>query len=157
MGLALSLAVQYIIKPPSIPSRYDFRRWVRASLNAEWQSVEITLRIVDLTEAQYLNKTYRYKDYATNVLTFCFDEDEILMPSSDKILRGDIVLCASVVEEEAKQQNKKLFAHYAHLVIHGVLHLQGYDHVLEPDAAIMEALEIAILERQGFANPYHSL
>lgn len=157
MSLALSLAVQYIIKPPSIPSRYDFRRWVRASLAADWQSVEITLRIVDLAEAQYLNKTYRDKDYATNVLTFCFDEDEILIPSSDKMLRGDIVLCASVIEKETKQQNKKLFAHYAHLVVHGVLHLQGYDHVLEPDATTMESLEIAILEQQGFANPYLSL
>lgn len=157
MSAALSLAVQYIIKPHSIPSRYDFRRWVRAALNADWSVAEITLRIVDVAEGQYLNKTYRHKDYATNVLTFCFDENEVLTPSSDDILRGDIVLCAAIVEEEAKQQNKKLFAHYAHLVVHGVLHLQGYDHVLAQDADKMEVLEIAILEEQGFANPYHSL
>lgn len=151
----LSLSVQYIVKPKSIPSRHHFRRWVKAALNNACPAAEITLRIVDYEEAQGLNQTYRHKEYATNVLTFDFNEN-----ISDRVNRpvfGDIVLCASVIEEEADKQNKPLFSHYAHLVVHGVLHLQGYDHLQEKDAHVMENLEIDILQRYKIANPYLSL
>jgi probable rRNA maturation factor len=155
MSSTLSLSVQYIIKPKNIPSRHDFRRWVKAALLKDCPPVVLTLRIVDHDEALNLNQTYRHKCYATNVLTFSF-EDELLQGEQMPLL-GDIVLCGPVIEQEALTQNKPLFAHYAHLVVHGVLHLQGYDHGLESEAKVMESLEKDILRKQGFANPYQSL
>lgn len=155
MTTALSLSVQYIIKPLDIPSRYDFRRWVKAALRQNGSAAEITVRIVDHDEALMLNQTYRQKAYATNVLTFNFDDAMPLLPGMP--LLGDIVLCAPVIEQEAREQKKSFVAHYAHLVVHGVLHLQGYDHLVALDAEVMEALEIDILQQQGFANPYDSL
>jgi len=141
-----SLAVQYATEdadPQNLPTRHQFRRWVKSALE---QKAELTIRIVDELEGRTLNHDYRGKDYATNVLTFVYDDTEPLS--------GDIVLCASVVEREAHQQHKKLLAHYAHLTVHGVLHLQGYDHVKEDEAAIMEQKESAILAKLGFDNPY---
>lgn len=146
MQKSFSLAVQYAaedVVPANLPSRPQFRRWVSSALE---QAAEITLRIVDEWEGRTLNHDYRGKDYATNVLTFVYDDTEPLS--------GDIVLCAAVVEREAQQQQKKLLAHYAHLTVHGVLHLQGYDHVNDDEAAIMEQKEIALLEKMGFNNPY---
>lgn len=161
MSWSLSLTVQYAIKPSCVPNRYDFRRWVKAALilsEAEKRDLtaEITLRIVGIDEGYFLNQTYRQKAYATNVLTFGFESEDLLLPLSPA-LSGDIVLCAPVIEREAQEQNKTIEAHYAHLVVHGMLHLQGYDHVIARDAEEMEALEIDILQRQGFANPYRSL
>ena len=141
----LALTVQYAIKPPGIPTRHQFRKWVLAALNTY---AEITVRIVDAEEGQSLNRDYRAKDYPTNVLTF---------PLNDEPLMGDIVLCAPVVEKEAREQNKSLEAHYAHLTIHGVLHLQGYDHENEQDAEEMEAIETQIITNLGYADPYHIL
>jgi probable rRNA maturation factor len=140
----LSLATQYAIGPESIPTRHQFRRWVLAALR---QNAEIALRIVDTDEGRELNHTYRGKDYATNVLTF---------PLHDDPLMGDIILCAPVVAREATEQNKTLEAHYAHLTVHGVLHLQGYDHETDEDAGLMEALEVQIVTKLGYPDPYRT-
>lgn len=141
---AFSLAVQYASEADAIPARQQFRRWVAAALLSP---AHITLRIVDADEGRMLNRDYRDKDYATNVLTFAYGEE-------DGVLAGDIVLCAPLVEREAHEQGKALRAHYAHLTVHGVLHMQGYDHETEPEAREMEALEVEILRRLRFNNPY---
>ena len=138
----LSLATQYAARPDSVPTRHQFRRWVRAALQ---QDAEIALRIVDAEEGRALNAAYRGKDYATNVLTF---------PLHDDPLMGDIVLCAPVVEKEAAEQGKSLEAHYAHLTVHGVLHLMGHDHENDADATEMEALETHIVTKLGYPDPY---
>lgn len=110
------------------------------------QPAEITLRLVDENEGRELNRDFRDKDYATNVLTFVYDDTEPLS--------GDIVLCAPIVNREAEQQCKNRIAHYAHLVIHGILHLQGYDHIEDADAIEMERLETQILNKLGYHDPY---
>lgn len=138
------LAVQYVSRDSeTLPTRQQFRRWVRAGLT---QQAEVVIRIVGRMEGQQLNRQFRGKDYATNVLTFTDHDVQPLM--------GDIVLCAPVILEEAQQQRKQLSAHYAHLTIHGILHLQGYDHLIESDATAMERLESQILSRFGYRNPY---
>lgn len=143
----LSLAVQYTIEDPDFPSRAPLRRWISAALERD---AAITLRIVDAKEGRDLNLTYRKKNYATNVLTFVYGE------SLDGVLSGDIVLCAPIVAKEARRQRKALLHHYAHLVIHGTLHLQGYDHETHAEAEVMERREIALLERMKIANPYRA-
>jgi len=125
--------------------RPTLARWVKAALFADG---ELTLRFVDAEEGRALNRTYRSKDYATNVLTFAYAETE------DDPVSGDIVLCCAIVETEAREQNKPLEAHYAHLIVHGVLHAQGYDHEDEDEAEEMEALETELLAALGFPNPY---
>lgn len=142
----LHLAVQYAVRSDRFPDRHRFRRWVRAALERD---ADITLRIVGETEGRALNREYRGRDYATNVLTFPYGENALGLA-----LSGDVVLCAPVLVEEAHEQGKDLIAHCAHLVIHGVLHLQGYDHERARAAKIMEAREIQILARFGFDNPY---
>jgi probable rRNA maturation factor len=145
---SFSLTVQYAAgnaAPANLPTRSQFRRWVKSAVE---QQAEITIRIVGAPEGRALNHDYRGKDYATNVLTFVYDE----MNS----LSADIVLCAEVVEQEAQRQRKEVLAHYAHLTVHGVLHAQGYDHMEDDAAAIMEQKEIAILARLGFVNPYEN-
>lgn len=139
----LSLAVQYALKPETVPTRQQFRKWALAALERD---AEITLRIVDAEEGRTLNRTYRHKDYATNVLTFPLMQEPLLL--------GDIVLCAPVVEREAAEQGITPEAHYAHLTVHGVLHMQGYDHENDADAAVMEALETQIVTKLGYADPY---
>ena len=138
----LALAVQYASTSPTLPTRAQLRKWVLAALR---ENAEITLRIVDAAEGQALNRDYRGKDYATNVLTF---------PLHDEPLMGDIVLCAPIVAKEAAEQGKTIEAHTAHLVVHGVLHLQGYDHENDDDATEMEALETQIVIDLGYADPY---
>ena len=146
-GPALSLAVQYASAAHNLPTRPQIRRWIRSALT---HAAEITVRIVDEEEARALNRDYRDKDYATNVLTFEYGETAL------DVLSGDIVICAAVVEKEAAEQSKRLTDHYAHLIIHGALHLQGFDHEADADAAIMETREAAILKRFGITNPYLS-
>ena len=141
----LSLAVQYATDHQWVPSRTQFRRWIFAALERD---AIVTLRIVDAKEGCELNRAYRKKDYATNVLTFVYGE------SADGTLSGDIVLCAPVVAKEAHAQRKELKHHYAHLVIHGALHLQGYDHEKPADADVMEQREVTLLARMKIANPY---
>ena len=144
----LSLSVQYAVKPEEAPTGARFRRWVAAALRKD---AEITLRLVGEDEGRTLNRDYRGKDYATNVLTFVYDDD---FPGGSLPLTGDIVLCAPVVAHEAAQQGKSVEAHYAHLTVHGVLHLQGYDHEADEEARIMEALETQVVTKLGYADPY---
>jgi len=147
-----SLSVQYASGAGELPSRAQIRRWVAAALE---QPAEITVRIVDAEEAQALNQDYRDKAYVPNVLTFEYGEigqDE----SGRGVLGGDVVICAPVVEREAREQGKPVKHHYAHLTIHGVLHLQGYDHIDPAEAEIMESREIAILKQFHLPNPYLS-
>lgn len=126
--------------------RHAVQRWIRHSLA---RNAEITVRIVDRTEAQQLNRDYRHKDYATNVLTFDYQNEPTVC--------ADLVLCAPVVVEEAVAQGKNLQAHYAHLIVHGTLHAQGWDHETSiEDAEAMEEREIAILAQLGWGNPYLS-
>jgi probable rRNA maturation factor len=148
----LSLSVQYPDPrlKTSLP-RPLLRRWVKAAL---FGPTELTLRFVDKTEGQTLNRDYRGKDYATNVLTFAYSEDEDETNNPDNIIRADIILCTDVLLQEAENQGKTLLAHSAHLIVHGVLHAQGYDHETETEALEMETLEIEILAHLGHANPY---
>lgn len=110
---------------------------------------ELTIRFVDAEEGRTLNRNYRGKDYATNVLTFAYTEDD-----DDAVTQADIILCTDVLQREAAEQGKPVETHTAHLVVHGVLHAQGYDHEAEEEAAEMEGLEIEILITLGYANPY---
>ncbi len=139
----LSLSVQYASNAKVVPTRQQFRRWVKAALE---QDVQIALRIVDEIEGRALNQSYRGKDYATNVLTFVYDDTDPLY--------GDVVICAPVVEREAREQGKDLLAHYAHLTLHAALHLQGYDHENARDAEEMEALETALMLKLRYPAPY---
>ena len=123
--------------------RHTVTRWLRAALQSD---AELTVRIVDTAEGRALNRDYRHKDYATNVLTFDY--------AQEPIVSADLVLCAPVVAQEAKEQHKTLEEHYAHLLIHGALHAQGWDHALDEDAQVMELRESEIMARLGFANPY---
>jgi probable rRNA maturation factor len=140
---SLDLAVQYASTLTNLPSIIQFRKWAKAAIRI---NTEVTIRMVDEAEGRTLNKTYRDKDYATNVLTFPLSEEPQLM--------GDIIICAPVVAAEAIAQNKPLEAHYAHLTVHGILHLHGYDHEIEAQAELMESLETAIVTKLGYANPY---
>ncbi|GLR13872.1 rRNA maturation RNase YbeY [Chitinimonas viridis] len=151
---SLDLAVQYGVRPKGTPGKKLLRLWAAAALEAGLDA-SLTLRVVDEAEGRALNRDYRSKDYATNVLSFAFNEGEA-MPGMDDIMMGDLVLCAPVVEREALEQGKTLEAHWAHLVVHGVLHLQGYDHMDEVEAEAMEALETAILQSLGYPDPYLS-
>jgi probable rRNA maturation factor len=124
--------------------RHKVTRWIRHALQSD---AEITVRIVDAQEGQALNRDYRKKDYATNVLTFDY--------TMEPVVTADLVLCAPVVAQEAKEQGKTLQAHYAHLLVHGALHAQGWDHESsEEDAQVMELREVEIMARLGFENPY---
>ena len=140
---SIDLTVQYATRSRLVPAPEQFGIWVRAAMRGD---ARITLRIVGETEGRALNRDYRGKDYATNVLTFVLDEGP---PRA-----GDLALCAPVVSREARNQGKDVTAHYAHLTVHGVLHLQGYEHEREADAVAMEALETRILRRLGFPDPY---
>lgn len=139
----ISLSVQYASKAKKVPTRQQFRRWMKCALE---QDVQMALRIVDELEGRALNLSFRNKDYATNVLTFVYND---IAP-----LYGDVVICAPVVEREAKEQGKDLFAHYAHLAIHAVLHLQGYDHENKQEALKMEARETALMLKLRYPAPY---
>jgi probable rRNA maturation factor len=123
--------------------RHKVARWIRAALAAP---AEITVRVVGLDEGRALNREYRGRDYATNVLTFDY--------AREPVVSADLILCAPVVAEEARQQKLPLEAHYAHLLVHGTLHAQGHDHESDDEAEAMEAQESAVLARLGFADPY---
>lgn len=144
---SLGLTIQFAVAKEDLPGRGVFRQWAKAALLTD---ADVTLRLVDVEEGRLLNQNYRGKDYATNVLTFAYGTDE------EGLLSGDIVLCAPIVAEEAAAQGKTLTAHYAHMVVHGMLHLQGYDHETgEAEAIAMEAVESFIMQRLGFPDPYN--
>jgi probable rRNA maturation factor len=119
--------------------------WIKAALFAD---AELTVRFVDADEGRTLNRTYRGKDYATNVLTFAYAESE------DDPVAGDLILCCPVIEKEAAEQRKPLAAHYAHMLVHGTLHAQGYDHEAEDEAEEMESIETDVLTSLGYPDPY---
>ncbi|MDO9193190.1 MAG: rRNA maturation RNase YbeY [Undibacterium sp.] len=143
----LTLSVQYPDpRLQTILTRPLLRKTVQAAL---FFPAELTLRFVNAEEGRTLNKDYRGKDYATNVLTFAYTEN-----SDAEVTQADIILCTDVLEKEAAEQNKPLLEHAQHLVVHGVLHAQGYDHESDEDAEEMEALEVEILASLGLDNPY---
>ncbi|WP_281984559.1 rRNA maturation RNase YbeY [Azonexus hydrophilus] len=139
----LDLSVQYACNREGLPLRADFVRWARAALIGGGQ---VTIRLVDADEGQALNRDYRSKDYATNVLSFPYETEPLVM--------GDLVICPTVVAREAAEQNKPLAAHYAHLTVHGMLHLQGWDHEDDVEARDMEDEERTILAALGYPDPY---
>lgn len=134
-----------------LPAGKQWRRWCQAALQRDVHKAQVSLLVVDEAEGRALNRDYRGKDYATNVLSFALNEGDTVagMP-----LFGDLVFCAPVVAREAAEQGKSLDAHYAHLVVHGMLHLQGFDHEADDEAEAMEALETVILGKLGYADPY---
>ncbi|MFZ7187501.1 rRNA maturation RNase YbeY [Avibacterium avium] len=134
----------------NLPTEQQFQQWATAAVQAENLQPEITIRVVDEAESQSLNATYRGKDYPTNVLSFPFECPEEVELS----LLGDLVICRQVVEREAQEQGKPLMAHWAHMVVHGCLHLLGYDHIEDDEAEEMESLETEIMQDLGFADPY---
>jgi probable rRNA maturation factor len=144
----LSLSVQLAAPGHSVPSRQRLRAWAGAALERDAQ---VTLRVVHEGEGRRLNRDYRGRDYATNVLTFAYSDAGA--PASGPA-SGDIVLCAPVVEAEAGEQGKAVEAHYAHMLVHGMLHLQGYDHERDDEAAAMEARETQIVMQLGYPDPY---
>jgi probable rRNA maturation factor len=145
----VELDLQLVSENAGIPSIEDFQRWVDAAL-ADHDGAQLTVRVVDEDEITELNRTYRNKDKPTNVLSFPFEAPAEIELS----LLGDIVICAKVVQDEAAEQGKPLHAHWAHMVIHGCLHLLGYDHLEDQEAESMEGLEISLLADLGYANPY---
>ncbi|WP_028775247.1 rRNA maturation RNase YbeY [Shewanella waksmanii] len=149
-NLELDLDLQYAIDDPQLPERENFELWVKTALRDTMAQAELTIRIVDEQESQSLNHSYRGKDKPTNVLSFPFEAPpEIEIP-----LLGDLVICAPVVKNEAIEQKKTLQAHWAHMVVHGCLHLLGYDHIEDDEAEEMESLETLLIQQLGFENPY---
>jgi probable rRNA maturation factor len=144
--------LSYGIPRAGVPSPASFRRWTEAALAGarRRRAAELSIRIVGTREGRALNHTYRGKDYATNVLSFPTD----LPPGVRLPLLGDIAICAPVVRREAAEQDKPITHHWAHLTVHGVLHLIGYDHIEEAEAEKMEALETRVLKGLGIPNPY---
>ncbi|MGZ3236651.1 MAG: rRNA maturation RNase YbeY [Burkholderiaceae bacterium] len=143
----LALSVQYPDpRLQEVATRVKVRRWINTVLFAP---AEFTIRFVNAEEGRTLNRDYRNKDYATNVLTFAYTEEE-----DSEVTQADIILCTDVLQKEAAEQKKTVEEHTAHLVIHGVLHAQGYDHENDDEASEMEEIEIEALARLGFNNPY---
>ncbi|WP_028536862.1 rRNA maturation RNase YbeY [Paludibacterium yongneupense] len=150
----LTLSIQFATAADGLPSAADLTRWALAALRPGRSNAEVNLRLVAADEARALNRDFRGKDYATNVLTFALHEDEDEGYATGQDLFGDIVLSTDVVASEATAQGIALSAHYAHLVVHGMLHLQGFDHEEDDEAQIMEALETVIMLRLGYSDPY---
>lgn len=149
----LELLIQNLQEDCSVPTDELMQKWAGQALDKD-DDVQVSLRIVDLEESQQLNHEYREKDKPTNVLSFPMELPEELIKEMDVSLLGDLVICAQVVVEEAAQQEKTNDAHWAHMLVHGMLHLQGYDHIEDDDAEQMELKEIEILNKLGFDNPY---
>ena len=146
----VELEVQYALEDGELPTQQDFRVWTLAALQQCGEPVELVIRVVGAAESRDLNRRYRGKDKATNVLSFPFEAP----PGIASRHLGDVVICAPVVKREAMEQCKRASDHWAHLVVHGILHLCGFDHHSEQDAEEMEALEKRILQHMGIADPY---
>lgn len=157
----VDVELQWAIEPQAIPTEAQCQKWAQAAIQGEYadKPVALTIRVVDADEGRNLNQTYRQKDYATNVLSFDFEypaglQQALLDEDDEPLYLGDLVMCASVIIEEAMAQEKTLEEHWAHLVVHGCLHLQGYDHIEEAQAEAMEALETRIMQQLGYDDPY---
>jgi probable rRNA maturation factor len=150
----LDVAVGYAVPRAGVPAAASFRKWVAAALAGRIREADLAIRIVGTREGRALNRHYRGKDYATNVLSFPAELPEGLPEGVRLPLLGDLVLCAPVIAREAREQGKPLNAHYAHLTVHGVLHLLGWDHADPREAECMEALEREILAGMGLPDPY---
>ncbi len=137
-----------------LPTEQQFQTWIEVVLKQQKKRGEITIRLVDEPESQQLNNQYRHKNYPTNVLSFPFDNRGVKLATP---LLGDLVICAPVVLQEAIDQQKEPLAHWAHMIVHGTLHLLGYDHIVDKEAAVMENLEKHILKKLGVANPYEEV
>ncbi|MBE0494293.1 MAG: rRNA maturation RNase YbeY [Thiomicrospira sp.] len=149
--------LQWGITPLKLPTEQQCQTWAEAAIQVDLktQDTALTIRVVNAAESRQLNHDYRAKDYATNVLSFEFElPPGLVQPDDEPIYLGDLVICASVVIEEAMTQEKTLEEHWAHMVIHGVLHLQGFDHIDEAQAEQMEALETQIMQQLGYDDPY---
>jgi probable rRNA maturation factor len=148
------IEVQWAIEPEALPTEAQCTQWVNAVFQRTGIVGDLTIRIVSPEEIQALNDQYRHKNKPTNVLSFPFEVPQDIADALGNRYLGDLVICADVVAQEAQMQHKPLDAHWAHMVVHGTLHLLGYDHITEPQASEMEALEIQVLADLGFANPY---
>lgn len=154
--MSLQLDIQNPEGYTNIPAETDLLHWAQAAWQGEGEA-GVVLRIVGNAEAYELNHTYRGKGYATNVLSFPYDMPPIELLDDEPAYLGDLVICQSVILREATEQHKTLSQHWAHLLIHGLLHLQGYDHITENEAEVMENLETNILAQLGFPDPYNLL
>jgi len=156
-SVKVELDVQRVTTSNSVPDKRQFQCWVEAVPGTWAGRSALTIRIVDETEAKQINREYRNKDYATNVLSFSADLPEGLPKAFRQAQLGDLLICAPIVRREAKQQRRPEADHWAHLTIHGVLHLLGYDHELNDEALVMEALEVEILADLGISDPYRDI
>ncbi|MEZ9051722.1 rRNA maturation RNase YbeY [Vibrio sp. 10N.247.311.64] len=145
--LDLQLAVE---NEQGLPTEQDIQLWLDKTIPQFQEKAELTVRIVDTQESHQLNHEYRGKDKPTNVLSFPFEAP----PGIELDLLGDLIICRQVVEKEAEEQSKPLLAHWAHMVVHGSLHLLGYDHIEDDEAEEMESLETEIMQSMGFEDPY---
>ncbi len=152
--MSLELEVQYAVRPQGTPDEAALRRWAAAALAGREGDVGLVIRVVDEAESQALNRDYRGRDRPTNVLSFPFEAPPGVPSEAAGHHLGDLVICAPVVAREAGEQGKQLPAHWAHMVVHGVLHLRGFDHQDEAQAREMEGRERAILRDLGFDDPY---
>jgi len=154
--IRLDVSVGYAVPRAGLPSAVSFRKWIAAALANRIREADLAVRIVGAREGRALNRHYRGKDYATNVLSFPADvSEDIKLPKGVTMpLLGDVVLCAPVIAREAREQKKPLLAHYAHLTVHGTLHLLGWDHDDDTDAECMEQLEREVLSGLGVSDPY---
>lgn len=162
MAVDLELDLQVATDSPGVPTESAFARWAAAALEGRRDRTALTIRVVDPTEGAALNLRFRGLDRPTNVLSFPYEPPPGLpaqVGAGDCLdgLIGDLVICADVVEREAREQGKDPTAHWAHMVVHGVLHLLGYDHAHDAEAAEMEGLETAMLEGLGFPRPYEEI
>lgn len=146
----IKITLQTMASNTFIPSRYFLQRWVNKALSKQMTSNQINIRLVNKKESAELNSRYRHKKGPTNILSFPFEPP----PGISSAFLGDLVVCAALVNQQAKQQTKTRLAHWAHLIIHGCLHLIGYDHIHNKDANKMETLEIRLLKELGYENPY---
>ncbi len=152
--MRLRVNVQYAHAGADVPSKASIAKWARAALKGHAsEEVELVVRIVDETEGAALNRRYRHKAGPTNVLSFSY-ESPVPQGTAEPALLGDIVICGPVVAREARSQGKDVAAHWAHMVVHGIMHLRGYDHIHDTDTKIMEEMETQVVRRLGFPDPY---
>ncbi|MCP4283326.1 MAG: rRNA maturation RNase YbeY [Gammaproteobacteria bacterium] len=148
--MAVDVDLQCATEATDLPAEAEFRRWAELALEEHRQQAELTIRLVDEADSQRLNREFRGQDRPTNVLSFPFEAPAI---ASSNLL-GDLVICAPLVRHEAEAQGKQITAHWAHMVVHGTLHLLGLDHQTDQEASVMEQIEVTVLSKLGFSDPY---